>query len=373
MKIIPFDQVKSNEWDELCDSSSQAWLFHRSDWVRLEVGYFFFENHSFALHDGDRLVAIQPLYKGMCGLGSWSEVLIHSGMHRHTGLALLDGLDAGVAKAVRTAAMHRISEVAASTDADRIQLNCQNLAPQNLGVGRIEIPFWVSYFGYSAGLGIGPSGIAPALGVTNCWADQIIELQNPEDYLFSHLESSCRRAIRKAQAAELSLCEGGEDAVTDYYHLAKLSAVRSGETLAPNLYYQDIFSAFQEHGQCKVLFVLSNGQKVAALWLLIYKGSAHFLGGVSDPEFLKLRVNDFLHWSAIVWAKQEKLSYYRLGPIFPELPKNWPVVQVSKFKGKFGGKSFTTIQGSFFRWPEKYLGVGRTQLENMAKMEDGQS
>ena len=107
---------------------------------------------------------------------------------------------------------------------------------------------------------------------------------------------------------------------------------------------------------------------MAALWLLIHKGAAHFLGGVSDPAYLPMRVNDFLHWSAIVWANHQGLTHYRLGPVFPELPDDWPVARVSRFKGKFGGISYSTIQGSYFRHPEKYLETGRTQLSTLVGM-----
>ncbi len=371
MKVISFNRVEMDEWDALCDTSPQAWLFHRADWVKFETRYFFPDNHSFALHDGHRMVAVQPLYQARLGLGSWSEVLLHSGIHRHTGLALVDGLDASAVKAARSTAMRHISEIASSADADRIQLNSQNLAPQNLSPLRREIPFWVSGYGYLLGLGIGPSGIVPAPGLATCCADQIVALGQPEASLFSQLDESCRRAIRKAQAAGLKLCEGNDALVADYYELAELSAARTGESLAPRSYYENIWRVFGAKGLCKILFIFSKGRKVAALWLLISKGAAHFLSGVYDPDYLPMRVNDFLHWSAIVWANHQGLAHYRLGPIFPELPDDWPVARVSRFKGKFGGISYSTIQGSYFRHPEKYLEAGRAQISTLVGIAGG--
>jgi hypothetical protein len=368
MKGIPFDRVEAGEWDAMCDVSSQAWLFHRTAWVKIETHYFFPDNYSFALHDGHRFVAAQPLYRASLGLGSWNEVLLHCGVHRHTGLALVDGLDASTARAARSVAMRHISEIAALIDADRIQLNSQNLAPQNLGALRSEIPFWVSDYGYFLGLGIGPNGMAPAPGLATCCADQIVALQQPAENLFSQLDESCRRAVRKAQVAGLEWCEGDDAPVADYYKLAEMSSARTGESLAPRLYYEDVWRAFGAKGLCKIIFVLSEGRKVAALWLLVHKGAAHFLGGVSDPEYLPMRVNDFLHWSAIVWANHQGLKHYRLGPVFPELPDDWPVARVSRFKGKFGGTSYSTIQGSYFRHPEKYLETGRAQLSTLVSL-----
>jgi hypothetical protein len=327
--------------------------------------YFFPDNHSFAILDKERVVGIHPLYIARLGLGQWTELLLHSGLHRHTGLAMAEGLDPGTVKAVRAAAMRRIEEVAEGSDADRIQLNSQNLAPQNLSSLRGEIPFWVTDYGYFLGMGIGSNGLAPAPALATCCADQIIKLDDTENTLFARLDEGCRRAVRKAQSAGLEWGEGGERCIPDYYALAEMSARRTGETLAARAYYEDVGSAFWAAGYCKVLFAYSGSRKVAALMLLVYKGAAHFLGGVSNPEYLPARVNDFIHWSAIIWSKHQGLSFYRLGPVFPELPDDWPVVRVSKFKGKFGGRSYSIIQGSRFRYPNKYLELGVAHLSHL--------
>lgn len=365
MRIVSFDHAEIKAWDALCDASNQAWLFHCADWVKIEAKYFFPENHSFAVYDGQSIVAVQPLYQARIGLGSWNEVLLHSGVHRHTGLALVDGLDANSIKTIQSLAMRHIDDIAISINADRIHLNSQNLAPYNLSPHRSEIPFWVMNHGYFLGLGIGPNGMVPAPGLATCCADQIISLSTCEATLFSQLEQACRRAVRKAQSAGIELIATDEKSVASYYELAEISASRTGESLSPLLYYEDIWSALSDKGHCKIIYALSEGRKVAALWLLIYKGAAHFMGGVSDPTYLPMRVNDYLHWSSIVWAKHQGLMYYRLGPIFPELPDDWPVARVSKFKGKFGGEAYSTIQGSYFRHPEKYLETAKAQISTL--------
>lgn len=362
MRIVPFHQVDPIDWDALCDSSSQAWLFHRSAWIEIENRYFFPDNHSFGLYEGKRLLAIQPLYKAFLGMGSWSETLLHSGVHRHTGLALADGLDDGTINAARSTSIRRIEKIAGTIDADRVQLNTQNLAPENSSLRRREIPFWVSDYGYLLGLGIGPGGIAPAPGIATCCADQIVELNQNEEKLFSRLDESGRRAVRKAQTAQLECCEGTNEPICEYYAIAELSAKRTGETLAPRSYYEDIWKQFHVGGYCHVLFACAGEKKAAGLFLLVYKEAAHFLGGVSDPEYLSVRVNDFLHWSAIIWAKRRGLRHYRIGPIFPEVPDDWAVARVSRFKGKFGGRPVSVIQGSYFRHPEKYLEIGQAHL-----------
>ncbi|MEO7728976.1 MAG: hypothetical protein ABIS45_17120, partial [Burkholderiales bacterium] len=53
------------------------------------------------------------------------------------------------------------------------------------------------------------------------------------------------------------------------------------------------------------------------------------------------------------------------GPSFPEVPKDWPIARVSKFKTKFGARPFTTIQGSLFRHPDKYLAAAQFHISTL--------
>ena len=358
MKVVAFDSVPPGDWNACCDASQQAWLFHRAEWIGIETANFTPANLAFALVSSDRVVGVQPLYFMEVGLGAWAERLVHSGFHRHTGLALAPDLAPHEIKAARSLAMRRITEAAEGMDADRIQLNVQNLAPESFTPDRQEVPFWVSDHGYRQGLNIGPSGVVPFPGLATCCADQIVPLSEPEEFLFAALDESCRRAVRKGaasglQAAAVTGCTS--QTVDRYYELALVSAQRTGETLAPKGYFEHLVQVLGPSQKVAVVFVTLEGETVAAILLGLEKGSASYLGGVSDSRFLHLRVNDFAHWEAIRWAKAAGLAWYRLGPIFPELPPDWPVSKVSRFKGKFGGRSFSTIQGSRFLKVEKYL------------------
>ncbi len=69
-----------------------------------------------------------------------------------------------------------------------------------------------------------------------------------------------------------------------------------------------------------------------------------------------------------IWAQRGQFLpglHYRFGPAFPEVPDDWPIARVSRFKEKFGGQSFTTIQGSLFLKPEKYLAGAAGHLSRL--------
>lgn len=362
MKVFSYKDVSAVDWDNVCDQSSEAWLFHRSAWITLEVSHFKYSNRSFAIEDKGRIVAVQPLYFSDSSSGAADERLLHSGIHRHTGLACLNTLDSGLRRAVQAETMRHIHDVAHRDEAHRIQLNCQNLAPANRGASREEIPFWVLDHGYYLGLNCSPGGIAPAPGMATCNADQVIDLHYSEEQLFARLDESCRRAVRKALKFNLVFSISEANSVSRYFKLAQLSATRTGENLAPLSYFEDLWRSLLPQHRCAIAFVQHNGRDVAALLLGIDKGAATFLGGVSDPAALNLRVNDFMHFQAMLWLKGKDVKTYRLGPIFPEVPEDWPIARVSRFKRKFGGRSITIIQGSYFLSPEHYLNRGTQAL-----------
>ena len=235
MKVVAYSELKRDDWNRTCEASSQAWLFHRREWIEIEEKFFFARNYSFAIADGNCIAGVHPLYAADIPLTTGGkESLLHSGIHRHTGLALSPSLSSAETKAARSAAMHHIFDLAERLDADRIQLNSHNLAPENRSANRQEIPFWVEHHGFHLGLNFGPGGFVAAPGMSTCNADQLVELTGDPECLFSTLDESCRRAVRKAQKSGLKAKEGTDDScVADYYRLAERSAERTGEARPP--------------------------------------------------------------------------------------------------------------------------------------------
>jgi hypothetical protein len=366
MKIEQYHDLPPELWDAACDISQQAWLFHRAAWIDVEERFFVRKNLSFALKLKDHHVGIHPLYLSDRDTGTGGERLLHSGIHRHTGLSLIDNLDPAATKTAQSIAMRHIFTLAEEHDVDRIQLNAHNLTPENRSPARREIPFWIGRHGFFLGLQFGTGGMVPAPGMATCNADQIIDLSKSEEDLFRLIDD--RENVRKAQAADVTFELGEHDScIHDYYAIAEKSAQRTGEALLPEDYFQTIWRTFHPYDRCAVLFAKKDATRVAALLLLIDKGAASYSAGVSDPEYLHLRVNNFLHWSAIVWARRKGLTHYRLGPVFPELPGDWPVSKVSAFKRKFGAQPVTIIQGSHFRHPDLYLTAAIAHLRLLCK------
>ncbi|MCC8980659.1 lipid II:glycine glycyltransferase FemX [Bradyrhizobium acaciae] len=355
MKVVRFRELDRCDWDRLALQSPEAWLTHRSAWIEIEERFFVSANLSFALEENSQLVGIQPLFINERAGMAFGERLLHSGIHRHTGLALDLDVGAGVAKAARQAAMQEILAIGDLYDVDRIQLNYHNLAPANRHSGREAVPFWVSEFGFQLGIAFGPSGMLPCPGSSTLNADQLVDLAPTVDELFARLDNSCRTAVRKAEKSNLQF-EISSDAsyLEAYMDIARASATRTGEALPPLEYYRDIFRSFAGDGGVHLAFVRHDANPIAGLILLADKKAVSFLAGVSLPDAMNLRPNNFLHWNAIRWAKHSGFEVYRFGPWFPEVPRDWPISKVSLFKTKFGSRSLPIVQGSLFRRPELY-------------------
>lgn len=356
MKVVSRHNVGEPAWNQCVAASREAWLFHDWAWIEIERTFFAASEHSFALEEGGVIVGVNPLYLAGPAQGMGDEHLLHCGVHRHATLALKDALDPSTAKAARSAAMRHIIEFAREKDVDRIHFGLQTAAPAFHADKRAEVPFFARDYGFQVGISFGPYGISPCPGLTTLAADQVVMLDSDEAVLFQGLDESCRRAVRRAQKAQLNWTIGSAlEGLDTYLALAARSATRTGEALPPADYYRAICRAFDGQGRVRIAFSRQGDTPVAALLVLIDKASINYLAGVSEPAALETRCNDHIHWGMIAWGRQVGHHIYRLGPSFPEVPREWPIARVSAFKTKFGARSIPLVYASLYRRPEKYL------------------
>jgi hypothetical protein len=356
MRVVNFTNVDPAEWDAVVEASPFAWLYHLSTWVTLERKHWFPECHAFMIQSDDgKPIAILPLYISEQGLTHVVERLLHSGIHRHTGLATIPSLSRKELRRVQEFAVQEVFRIAGEVKADRIQLNAQNLAPANLPPFRQEIPFFVEDFHFYFGLKFNSNSMDPAPGEMNCNSDQVVFLEQSESQLFENIESSAQRAIRKGVKKGVEVVEA--DDVINFQQLMELredAAQRTNQELLSTQYYKDIMT-FADKKQHKILLALVNEKIVGGIELLMYKSGCNYFGGFGLNEELNLRYFDVLHWNAILWSKHCGLKYYRLGPHFPDMPVDSAIYKKGRFKKKFGGQPFHILQGSCFLSPEKYV------------------
>lgn len=361
MKIVLFENISKEDWNEVASSSLDSWFFHYYEWIMIESDYFTKQNLSFAIESNDKTIAIFPLYLRAINRG-WVETLIDSGHHRQSGIAFVKRVSLEDKNNAISMAMEYIFFLMKKLNAHRILLNRHNLAISN----QEKVPFWIEKYGFHSGMMFCENGELSCPGMSSVCADQIVDLLNSKETLFDNTEGSFRRAVRKATKSGVSLFEV-DNSIEKYYDLAVLSANRTGEQLLSKDYYLRLYSNFILHNKVKILFAQKDGELVSALFLILDKKGANFFGGVSHPDYLQYRVNDFIHWEAILWAKNNGFLKYRLGPIFPSLPQEWNICKVSKFKKKLGGNSYEIMQGCYYDNYALYLDDAKKNSEKLSK------
>lgn len=353
MKIVSFVNIQHKQWDEFVVSSLDTWFFHYSAWIKIESKYFVNQNLSFAAVEGDQIIAICPAYLRTINRG-WEELTIDSGHHRHAGIAFAEKLDDAMSGACAAKVMEHLHVLRREYNADRILLNSHNLALSNINAENRTIPFWIKDYAFQPGMMFTENGEMSCPGFYAVCADQIVDLSLSEEKLFTNAESSFRRAVKKASNGGVILKIADVNAIEDYYDLAKVSAKRTRQTIMSKGYYEELVAAFGGQDKLAILVAYKDDVPVAGLLLILEKMGVNFFGGVSHPDYLQFRVNDFIHWKAICWAKEKGFLRYRLGPVFPSLPSSWNICKVSRFKQKLGGRSVEIIQGSYYSSFEKY-------------------
>lgn len=366
MQVIPFSAVQSSDWNSICDFSDDAWLFHRYEWILLETRRIQALNFSFAIFRDKKLIGIVPLLKSQLPLGPFVENLFHTGVHRHTGIAVSNALTVIERAEAEKFALSACISLAIEGTADRLQLSVQNAAPKWRPGSADSLPFWASTGKVNFGLYSGPNGITPFPYASTLALDQFYDLSVDPETRGIGISSTARTAARKAisYGIEIFVAESLDSLPMVLNQILK-SAQRTGESTPDPLYFEELLNGECSRHITTLMARHPTRGVVGCLLISTYKNVTHFLHCYSDPESLKYRVNDLLHLRAIEWARAEKMDFYRLGPFFPEVPPDWPISKVSRFKTKFANTSVPIRQGSVFFQREKYIQLGLQVLTEM--------
>lgn len=122
-------------------------------------------------------------------------------------------------------------------------------------------------------------------------------------FLFSKFDSSVRRAIRKAEKADLTVeIARTQDAVRDYYALHCLTRKHHGLPPQPLGFFLNIHKWILSQDMGMVISARHNRRTVASAVYFHAGTEAIYKYGASDPAFLELRGNNLVMWEAIKWC-----------------------------------------------------------------------
>ncbi len=148
------------------------------------------------------------------------------------------------------------------------------------------------------------------------YASYRTDLTQPEDKLFSNMDSACRRCIRKAEKSGVTIEEAHDTGFADEYY-AQLQEVFAKQGLVPTYQVERVralvknleptgrillLRARDPEGKCIATGIFPGFNKIAEFW-----GNASFRSGQN------LRPNEAIHWYAMRYWKARGAEVYDWG------------------------------------------------------------
>ena len=141
-----------------------------------------------------------------------------------------------------------------------------------------------------------------------------LELAADEEKMFGRLESSVRRAIRKAQKDGVTVeILQSLDAVRIFYRLQCATRKRHGLPPQPFDFFVNIHRHILSQNQGFIAVASQGGRAVAASVYFHLGGRAVYKYGASDFARQHLRANDLVMWEAIRWLARNGGRHLHFG------------------------------------------------------------
>jgi dTDP-4-amino-4,6-dideoxygalactose transaminase len=318
MNTVSRQELSAVEWDAVVKASPDGWVFSLWGWQELieTVEPWALEDHSFAIREGRRLLAVVPLHydpgSGRMASSGWGG----SG-------PILD---------------YRLDEKVRDNIMGRAIQHCIELARERGAAGFDVSLSPVTTTAISSDWGINPlvfHGLEDCSGLA-----QVIDLSKSEDELWADLKSDTRRQIKKAREAGL-VVERVDWAqhLGHYYELHVATYTRTGVQPHPRAYFSGIAAHTAPTGYSVLWSVrTTSGETIAyhnAAW---YGAGASYHTGCSTQSAGLSGASYLLFWEAMLGAKHEGIRWYDCGAIFPGAVGSEKQKGLSTFKTKFGGQ-----------------------------------
>jgi hypothetical protein len=141
-----------------------------------------------------------------------------------------------------------------------------------------------------------------------------VVLEADEDRMFARLESSVRRAIRKAEKNGVTVTISQNlKAMKVFYSLQCKTRRKHGLPPQPFAFFRNIFEYIVSKNQGMIAIASSQQCPVAASIYLQMGARAVYKFGASDESFQQLRGPNLLMWEAIKWLTRHGATTLHLG------------------------------------------------------------
>jgi CelD/BcsL family acetyltransferase involved in cellulose biosynthesis len=164
-----------------------------------------------------------------------------------------------------------------------------------------------------------------------------IDLTPDVDTMWMRLESSARRAIKKAQNAGISIVEVQDvDGLRAFFELHLGIRKRKYHLLAqPYNFFENIWHRFMEQGNGTLLVAKHDDRIIAGTLFLYWKDTFYYKFNASLPDTLEYRPSDLLIWQGMQLAKERGFIKWDFGL------SDWDQDGLVRYKRKFATEEKT--------------------------------
>jgi ubiquinone/menaquinone biosynthesis C-methylase UbiE len=326
MNFIKFTSDIADEWDRVVYNSDDGWVFSLSSWLQMVAKVWKMEDHSFAISENGKIVAVMPVHFVP------AEARLSSTGWGHGGPVIVSGVSETDRRRLWKACFSRVHEIAAQAGATRITVSISPLNQASLNNR------W----------GVNPLvevGFEDASTHT-----RILNLLQTESELWFGLSQDARQKIKKARATGYSVkrVPWGE-MLDEYYRIHVENYHRTGVNPHPKAYFEGFANqpSIQDHTVLWVGFDLHR-KPVAFHNDARFGSTALYQTGCSETAHLKSGINYLLFWEAILGAEADGCVWYETGEAFPQA-KTGKERDLTIFKGKFGGELHRLFRGEIIQ------------------------
>lgn len=155
---------------------------------------------------------------------------------------------------------------------------------------------------------------APPAATSALFHGHTVMLDAPAAALFVRCDAATRRAVRKAEAAEIVVSFAqSRESIRTFRDLLAQTRRRHGVPPQPLHFFDNIHRHILACGQGCVVLAHVRGRPVAGAVFFHLGRAAMFKYGASDPAFQHLRPNNLVMWRAIEWHAKSGFAHLDLG------------------------------------------------------------
>ncbi len=154
----------------------------------------------------------------------------------------------------------------------------------------------------------------PAIACESHWYRHVLDIGRPMADIEATFSQSLGRNLRKAESTQLTFHRRTDGAAVEvFYKLHVITRKKLGVPVQPKKFFLQLHTNIIAQGLGYVGIVLRGNRPIAAAVFLTYKQTLTYKYGASDPEFLRVRPNEFLLYNAIAHANKQGLRRFDFG------------------------------------------------------------